>query len=282
VVTAQALAAQGFEVYCLGVKEHADEAALRPFCVDFQAIGVARFGGGIRYFLRHNVHRATMAGKIHKTTLFQPRMVLNLLPDWRTLRMFFNTFVISRHDSRDDTILGKIVAEFAKDGILFAPATDFAPELLVKLGRLTRRAPTTMEQNDIAFGWRLAKELGRLDVGQSVAVKGRNALAVEAIEGTDACIRRAGELCRSGGFTVVKVAKPQQDMRFDVPTVGVGTIQNMIDAGATCLAVEADKTIFVDRDEVVRLADAHKVAVIALDAAEAALLDAPADASHAA
>src|SRR4029079_851178 len=98
------------------------------------------------------------------------------------------------------------------------------------------------ESKDIEFGWRLAKEMGRLDIGQSVVVKGRNALAVEAIEGTDACIRRAGELCRSGNFTIVKVAQAQQDMRFDVPTIGVGTLQQMVSSGATCLAVEAGKT----------------------------------------
>lgn len=273
VVTAEALAVQGYEVYCLGIKEHADEAALRPYCVDYQPIGVARIGGAIRYFRRSRVACATMAGKVFKTRLFQPRMFLSLLPDWRTVRMFFANFVLARGDRRDDTLLGKIVAEFAKDGIRFAPAVDFAPELLVKQGRLTRRPPTALEQRDVEFGWKLAKELGRFDVGQSVTVKGSSALAVEAIEGTDACIRRAGELCRAGGFTVVKVAKPQQDMRFDVPTIGVGTIETMIAAGASCLAVEADKTIFVDQPEVVRLADANKIAIVALHAAEEAVGD---------
>lgn len=282
VVTAEALVAQGYEVYCLGVKEHADEAALRAVCTSFQWIGVAKIGGAIRHLRRAGCRRATMAGKIFKTKLFQPRVILNLMPDWRTFRMFFDNFIVGRGDRRDDTLLGKIVAEFAKDGIHFAPATDFAPELLVKHGCLTRRAPTALELKDVEFGWRLAKELGRLDVGQSVAVKACNALAVEAIEGTDACIRRAGELCRAGKFSVVKVAKPQQDMRFDVPTVGVGTIQNMLDAGASCLAVEADKTIFVDRDEVVRLADAHKMAIIALHAAAEAAVDPTTADSHAA
>jgi DUF1009 family protein len=273
VVVAEALVAAGREVYCLGVKDHADERALRALCHDYQPIGVARIGGAIRYFRRCGLHQATMAGKIHKTKLFQPRMLLSLLPDLRTIRMFFGTFITAREDRRDDTILSRIVAEFAKDGIDFAPATDFAPELLVKFGQLTRRTPTALERADIEFGWQLAKELGRLDVGQSVAVKGRNALAVEAIEGTDACIRRAGELCRAGKFTIVKVAKPQQDMRFDVPTIGVGTIENMIAAGATCLAVEAEKTIFVDRAEVVRFAESRGIAIVALHTGAEALVD---------
>ena len=120
------------------------------------------------------------------------------------------------------------------------------------------------EQSDIAFGWEMAKEMGRLDVGQSVAVKERAVLAVEAIEGTDRTILRAGELCRAGGFVVVKVAKPQQDMRFDVPTIGVATIEHLHRAGARVLAIEAGKTIVIDRPDVVRLADRYGMSIIAL------------------
>ena len=140
-----------------------------------------------------------------------------------------------------------MIAEFERDGMAFASALDYCPELLVKQGILTRRPPTAAEELDIAFGWRLAKEMGRLDVGQSVAVKESAALAVEAIEGTDRCIERAGPLCRQGGWTLVKVAKPQQDMRFDVPTIGVSTIQNSLSAKAKVLAIEAGKTIVIDQ-----------------------------------
>jgi UDP-2,3-diacylglucosamine hydrolase len=267
VIVAQALAAQGREVYCLGVKEHVDVEALKPYCVEIRSFGVGRFGAAIRHFRKRGITAATMAGKYHKTKLYRPLVWLHYIPDFRTVRMFFRNFWHTHGDRRDDTLLGQIVAEFAKDGIVFAPATDFAPELLVKYGQLTRRSPSSLEAKDVEFGWNLAKEMGRLDVGQTVVVKGRNALAIEAIEGTDACIRRAGELCRSGGFTIVKVAKPQQDMRFDVPTIGVGTIQQMIEAGATCLAVEADKTIFIDEAEVTALADKHKLSIIALHTA---------------
>ena len=135
--------------------------------------------------------------------------------------MFLPHFWTRKKDCRDDSLLRAIVDEFAAEGIRFAPATDYAPELLVGQGQLTRRGPTAWQQKDIEFGWKMAKEMGRLDIGQSVAVKDQAVLAVEAVEGTDECIRRAGELCRAGGFTVVKVAKPQQDMRFDVPTIGL-------------------------------------------------------------
>src|SRR5262249_29485322 len=127
-----------------------------------------------------------------------------------------------------------------------------------------RRPPSRAEESDITFGWELAKEMGRLDVGQSVAVKERAVLAVEAIEGTDRAIARAGELCPAGGFVVVKVAKPQQDMRFDVPTVGCATIESMYRAGGRVLAVEAGKTIVIDQDETVALANRYGITMVAL------------------
>lgn len=260
---AQGLARQGYQTHCLGVRGHADPA-LRDCCTDFRWVGLARLGAASRYFRRHGVERVMMAGKIHKFQLFRPWFWLHYWPDFRTLRRFFSHFVTNRRDRRDDTLLLAVVDEFAVDGIAFLPATDLLPELLVKFGQLTRRAPTSAEQRDIDFGWRLARELGRLDVGQSVAIKGESALAVEAIEGTDACILRAGQLCRAGGFTVVKVAKPQQDMRFDVPTIGMGTLQSMVKAGARCLAIEAGRTIAVDLEECVGFADQHQLTIVAL------------------
>jgi DUF1009 family protein len=149
----------------------------------------------------------------------------------------------------------------------FGSALDYCPELLVRSGVLTRRAPTAFERKDVAFGWDLAKEMGRLDVGQSVAVYDRAVLAVEAIEGTDQMIARAGRLCRGGGFVVVKVAKPTQDMRFDVPTVGRLTVEGMHRAGGRVLAVEAGKTILLDETDTLALADRLGLTIIAVDAA---------------
>src|SRR5262249_29422948 len=141
-------------------------------------------------------------------------------------------------------------------------ALDLCPELLVRDGVLTRRPPTASEEKDIAFGWALAREMGRLDVGQSVMVRERAGLAVEAIEGTDRAILRAGEPCGRTGFVVVKVAKPGQDMRFDVPTVGRQTIESMRTAGARVLAIEAGKTILLDEAETVALADRYGIAIV--------------------
>ncbi len=260
---AEALRRQGCEVYCLGTIGHADPA-LAEVCHDFHWLGLAKFGSAIRYFHRHDVTEIMMAGKIFKVRLFQRWSWVRHLPDLRTIRMFLPHFWTRKKDCRDDSLLGAIVEEFAAEGIHFAPPTDFAPELLVKEGQLTRRGPTAWQQKDIEFGWKIAKEMGRLDIGQSVVVKDQAVLAVEAVEGTDECIRRAGVLCRAGGFTVVKVAKPQQDMRFDVPTIGLGTLETLQAAGGKVLAVEAGRTIFLDQEAVIGYADRQGLVLVAL------------------
>jgi hypothetical protein len=264
IVVVQALKQQGYRVCCVGIKDHAD-SQLRELCDDYRELGVAKLGAAIRYFRRRGVTCATMAGKIHKVLLFQRFCWLKHLPDWRTVRTFYPHFITRQKDRKDDTLLSAVVEAYARSGIIFAPATDFAPELLVKLGTLSRRRLSRGEMQDIQFAWQIAKEIGRLDVGQSVAVKGRAVLAVEAVEGTDQCIRRAGQLCPQGGFTVVKVAKPQQDMRFDVPTVGLGTLQTLLEAGGRVLAVEAHKTILIDQEEVISFANRHQLTIVAVN-----------------
>lgn len=265
VVIAHALKAAGHAVHCVGLKNHADPQ-LKEICDGYYASGVAHIGHQIGFFRRRGITQATMAGKVFKhKVLFGRWGWLSLVPDLRTIKMFFPLFIAGKKDRRDDTLLSAIVDEFARCGIELAPATNFAPNLLVKQGLLTRRTPTAAERADIEFGWQMAKEMGRLDIGQSVAVKGRVAIAVEAIEGTDECIRRAGQLCQQGGFTLVKVAKPQQDMRFDVPTIGIGTIESLVAARGKVLAIEASKTIVIDQDQVVRLADEHGLSIIALE-----------------
>ncbi|MGD9720831.1 MAG: LpxI family protein [Pirellulales bacterium] len=265
IVIAEALKARGARVYCLGIKDHVDPA-IRSLVDDFAWIGLGQIGGVLRYFHHHGVTQATMAGKVHKVLLFERAAWLRHLPDWQGVKTYWPHFVSRRRSLQDDSLLGAIVAAFERGGVAMKPATDYAPELLARLSCLTARQPTAAEWHDIQFGWRLAKEMGRLDVGQSVAVKNRSPLAIEAVEGTDECIRRAGHLCQAGGFTVVKVAKPQQDMRFDVPTIGRGTLESMVAAGARALAIEAGRTIVVDQAHVIEFANRHHMAVVALDA----------------
>ncbi len=260
ILFAEAARRQGLHVACVGIRYEAPDE-LRDLCVSFQLVGVSKLGGMIRAFKRQGVERIVMAGKVTKSVMYTPWRFVQLWPDRRMMHMWYRTL---RADKRDDSILLATIAEFERDGMSFASALDYCPELLVKEGLLTRRPPTAAEEKDIEFGWTLAKEMGRLDVGQSVAVKERAALAVEAIEGTDRCIERAGQLCRAGGWTLVKVAKPQQDMRFDVPTVGTATIENLHKARARVLAIEADKTIVIDQPVVVELANRYGLTIVAL------------------
>jgi hypothetical protein len=260
---AETLKQAGHRVCCLGVRNHADPV-LREICDEFHWVGAGRIGSAIRWYRRHGVAHATMAGKFHKVLLYQPWFWVHFMPDWTTLKTFWPQLVSRNRDSKDDTLLGAITDAFAQGGIVFKPATDFAPELLVKPGNVAGPPPSANQQLDIEFGWKIAKELGRLDIGQSVCVKRQAVLALEAVEGTDLCIRRAGELCRLGGFTVVKVAKPQQDMRFDVPTVGVGTLETMVEAGARVLAIQGGRTILLDDVEFRAFAQRHKLTVVAM------------------
>jgi DUF1009 family protein len=260
IVVAEKARRLGIPLVCVGIR-HMASPELAGLVQRFYWARVARMGRMIRCFQREGVERIVMAGKVFKTAMHTPWLVLSLLPDWRTLRFWYGR---RRPDNRDDTLLLAVIDEFAVDGLRFESALDLCPELLVTAGVLTRRPPTAREKEDIRFGWELAREMGRLDVGQSVAVKDRSVLAVEAIEGTDEAIRRAGTLCGAGGFVVVKVAKPQQDMRFDVPTVGVGTVESIRRARGRVLAIEAGRTIIVDQPETVALADRHGISIVAL------------------
>lgn len=266
ILFAEAAKRQGLPVACVGIRYEAPDE-LRAICEDFAVVGVSKLGRMIRTFRRMGVRRVVMAGKVTKNVMYTPWRFIQLMPDWRTLHMWY---VGTGGDKKDDSILLAVIAEFERDGITFASALDYCPELLVKHGILTRRKPTAAEMHDVRFGWELAKEMGRLDVGQSVAVKEKAALAVEAIEGTDRCIERAGQFCRAGGWTLVKVAKPQQDMRFDVPTIGITTIENLHKAGARVLAIEAGKTIVVDQADVVALADRFGMTIVAVEPTEVA------------
>jgi len=259
---AKALRKQGHRVAGVGIRDHADPR-LADLCDHFGWIGIGGVGRACRYFRDWNVEQATMVGKLHKVLLFQPGWWIRHRPDWKTIKAFSPQLLTGKKDRRDDTLLQTVVDIFARDGIVLEPATDFAPELLVKQGHIAGRSLSNRRLRDVAFGFEMARQMGALDIGQTVCVKNQVVLAVEAIEGTDSCIQRAGQLCKSGGFTVVKVAKPSQDMRFDVPTVGPKTLETIAAAGGRALAIEADRTILLDRDEFCIAAKKSKISVIA-------------------
>lgn len=259
VVFAEKARAVGLPVVCVAVKGLADPA-LRDLCPKFHWLRRLALGQVIRRFRAGRVARFAVAGKFHKAVLLRPWMWLRMLPDWRFVRLWWFR---KRSDNLDDTLMLALLNEFRSEGMDCVSALDLCPELLVRDGVLSRRRPTEKELRDARFGWRLARKMGELDIGQSVMVRDRAVLAVEAIEGTDACILRAGELCGRGGFVAVKVAKPNQDMRFDVPTVGPRTVESLRAAGGTALVIEAGKTILIDEAETLALADRHGICVAA-------------------
>jgi UDP-2,3-diacylglucosamine hydrolase len=182
------------------------------------------------------------------------------LPDLRMVKMLWN---LPRRNT--DALIGGVASELAKDGIELIDSTFFVPDQLASEGVLTRRQPSDSERENIEYGLHIASEIARLDLGQTIVVRAKACVAIEAMEGTDATIRRAGELAK-GKLTVVKVAKPDQDMRFDVPVIGVPTIETMVEAGATCLSVTAGKTLIFDKQAVISLADKNKICIVSTPA----------------
>jgi len=273
-IVIQSLHRQGFQVAGIGVRDHADPS-LADLCDRFEWIGVAGLGRATRLFRQWGVTQATMVGKIHKVLFLKPRWWIRHWPDWTSVKAFAPFMLTGSKDGKDDTLLGIVVDTFAAGGIYFQPATDFAPELLVKSGQVAGRPLSVRQQKDVEFGWQLAKQMGGLDVGQTVCVKKQIAIAIEAIEGTDLCIQRAGQLCKQGGFIVVKVAKPRQDMRFDVPTVGVKTLESISAAGGKVLAIEADRTILLEENHFRNAANRLKLSVVALTRSAAEISKTP-------
>jgi hypothetical protein len=216
-------------------------------------IGIGQLGRMIRFFKREGVRRAIMAGQVKHVQIFS-----GALPDVRMLRMLMR---LPRRNT--DALIGAVADELAGEGIELIDSTHFLQDHLPAEGVLTRRAPDERERGDIDYGLEVAREIARLDLGQTIVVRARACVAIEAMEGTDAVIRRAGQLAK-GRLTVVKVAKPAQDMRFDVPVVGVPTVQAMLEAGATCLCLTAGKTLLFDRAEMIALADRHRLTVVAV------------------
>jgi hypothetical protein len=251
--------AAGIPVVCVGLPQMADPG-LAEICTEFYPMQRLALGYPSRRFRKSGVRQWTMAGKFHKRLLIESGRWLSLLPDWRAVRFWF--FRRRQTGNRDDALLLGLIAEYATDGLECVPQVELCPELLVKPGLLTHRGPSERESRDIEFGWALAREMGRLDVGQSVMIREQAVLAVEAIEGTDEAIRRAGQLCKSAPFVVVKVAKPEQDLRFDVPTVGVDTIETMRKTGARVLAIEAERTILLDEAETIERANRYGLTII--------------------
>jgi len=249
----------GLKVVCVGFADTVEPALAE--CVDvFYTVSVARPGSWIRRLRRHGVSRTIMVGGVAKAKLLTPWRIVRYLPDWRALRVYY--WRLRSKDRQTDSLLTAVADELASGGITLENSVMYCKDHLATAGVLTSRRPGC--QADISFGWPIAKKIGELDIGQAVAVKERQVIAVEAIEGTAEMIRRAGQLCRSRGWTLVKTSKPNQDMRFDVPCVGPDTIRGMAEHGGQCLVVEAEKTLILDKPQTIDLANRLGIAVVAI------------------
>lgn len=249
----------GRKVICVGLADNA-EPSLSEHVDAFFWGAIARPGGWLRKLRKHGIRQTIMVGRVEKAKIFTPFRILKYLPDWRALRIWY--IRLRGKDKRNDTVLQAIADEFASAGIILEDSTMFCQEHMASEGLMTRYRPSNSVWEDIKFGWPLVKELGRLDIGQAIAVREREIIAVEAIEGTAAMIERAGRLCKKGSWTLLKAAKPQQDMRFDVPCVGKDTIEALHRNRAACLVVEKNKVLILDKPETLALADQLGIAVV--------------------
>ncbi|NNL66004.1 MAG: UDP-2,3-diacylglucosamine diphosphatase LpxI [Myxococcales bacterium] len=254
-IVARLARARGWRVVAVGFHSETDPA-LADEVDRFESIHLGELQKLVDVLRDGGVRDAVMAGKVLKTHLYDDPAALH--PDARAIGV-----LAALRDRKDDSILGAVVDEIASEGIAFPPQTELLPELFGTAGLLGETAPDAAAWADVRFGWPAAKTIGGLDIGQSVVVKERAVIAVEAIEGTDAAIRRAGELA-GPGCCLVKVAKPSQDPRFDLPTIGVETIKTLREARASTFAFEAGRTVVLEPAELAAAADADGIAVVGI------------------
>jgi len=254
--------AQGFDVIVAAINEEASTEIERHGAIVVHWLSLGELSKLIETFQSEGVHRAIMAGQVKHKQIFS-----SIRPDWKLAKL-----LLSLGTRNTDSLLGAVAKTLADEGITLENSTAFLEPLLAPNGVLTRRGPSAEEQSSIDYGRAVARQLAQFDIGQTVVVAESACVAVEAMEGTDATIARAGEIMRSLAgdastfsreLTVVKIAKPNQDMRFDVPVVGVKTIEVMRAAGAGCLALDASKCLLLDGKAVITAADSGNIAIIA-------------------
>lgn len=244
---------RGYKVITVAL-ENLASPELNGLSDEIKWINVGKLGALIDTLKSSGVSQAIMAGKVHKSLLYKSKIT----PDLRAVK-----FLFSLKDKSDDSILNALANELAKEGIAIVNTATFSPHLLTPAGVLTKAAPSKEEWAEIEFGLKIAKAMGGLDIGQTVVVKGKAVMAVEAIEGTDETILRGGKWAGDGAV-VVKVSKPHQDMRLDVPVIGPATLQSMIQVRARILAIEAEKSIIIHRAKLVKEAEEAGISIVGL------------------
>jgi DUF1009 family protein len=263
VLVARGARAAGRRVVCAALAGSASPA-LRDECDRFAWVGAARLGRWIKLLRGAGCTQAIMVGRVTKTRMYDRWRYFRYIPDLRTARLWLTRL---RRDRSPQAILSAIADTLACEGITLIDSTAYTLDQLATAGVMTRRQPTEAQWTDLRHGWTIASTISRLDIGQSIAVLNKDVIAVEALEGTNAMIERAGALCKVGGWTLVKVSNKQQDMRMDVPTVGVTTIEKLRDARAGCVVLEPGKTVLLEKQKVLELADRYRIAIVGYEAA---------------
>jgi DUF1009 family protein len=250
----EAARSQGIDMVVAGIQEEAS-SELEKRASRFYWLGLGELSKLIKIFKTEGVTRAIMAGQVKHTKIFSA-----IKPDWRLFQL-----LLSLPQKNTNSLIGGVAKILQSEGIQLEDSTLFLRPLLPKVGVQTRRQPTEEEQGNIQYGLKVARQLARLDIGQTVVISDRACVAVEAMEGTDATIQRAAILANGKPLTIVKVSKEKQDMRFDVPVVGLPTIAAMKAAGATAISVDAGKTLLFDRESLLKQADECGISIVAVD-----------------
>jgi hypothetical protein len=259
ILEAMGMRAAGRRVACVGLKGQYD-AELPERCDEFVEAGVLSLGRWCRQLRKRGASQAVMVGKVEKSRLlYDPKSWPAQMPDWRVAKLYLWDL---RRDRRSQTMLAAVANQLQKGGLELIDTTTFIPEHLATAGVLTKLQPTGTQQRDIEIAWPILMRMNDLDIGQAVAIKNTDILAVEAIEGTDAMIRRAGELSRKPGWLLAKGAPANKDPRFDVPTIGVKTIENLAEAGGTGLLVTAGRVILLEKTKVIEAADRLGITIV--------------------
>ena len=232
---------------------------LREECDRFTWVGVPRLGSWARVLRGAGCTEAIMVGRVTKTKMYDPWRYFRYIPDWVTARLWLTRL---RYDRTPQAMLSAIADTLQERGITLLDSTMYTTDQLATAGVMTRQQPTEAQWIDIRHGWEICQQVSRMDIGQSIALLNRDVLAVEALEGTNAMIARAGTLCKVGGWTLIKVANKQQDMRMDVPTIGVTTMEKLHEARAGCIVLEPGKTVLLEKQKVLELADRYKIAIV--------------------
>ena len=249
----------GVKVICAALADNAENGLSQNVDV-FIPVPLARPGTWIKKLRAHGVTSTIMVGKVEKKQVYTPAKILKYLPDWKAVRIWYWT--LRNNNKQNETILTALAEELARGGIILEDSTKYCPEHLAEKGVITKSKPSAGVTGDIEFGWSIVKTISELDIGQAITVKEKEVIAVEAIEGTSLMLERTGRLCPKGGWTLIKTAKPGQDMRFDVPCIGPDTIRSLSEYGGRCIAVEAEKTLIIDKPETIGLADQMGIAVV--------------------